>query len=190
MAKILHTSQVGDMEVSGDTFVLCCLHYLCPVTGYSSLLYRGCELMQGHFCLDSQPLCKGYVAPARQKEHHPSIMQGCEWHCERDKKFQCKLSETEPGIVPHSHKHQPCSAHQIPQPHVENKGYLVICFLGKEKVQKQFLNRTASSCTNVVPLSFSSIQYSTEDLRQQADAKLKPHLQLLIFQSLFFSLKI
>lgn len=98
----------GDTEVYGDnSFVLSWLHYLYPVTGYSSLLYRWCELMHGCFCLDSQPLCKVYMAWARQNKRHSSIMQGWEWHCERNIIFQCKLTGTEAGIVPRSHKHQP-----------------------------------------------------------------------------------
>lgn len=150
----------GDTEVYGDNaFVLSWLHYLHPVTGYSSLLYGWCELMHRCFCLDSQPLCKVYMAWARQNKRHSSIMQGCEWHCERDKIFQCKLTGTEAGIVPRSHKHQPSFV---------SLNILSAVFWGRIRSKSSSLNRKASSCTNVVLLSFSSVQYSTEDLGQQS----------------------
>lgn len=50
-------------------------------------------------------------------------------HPKRGKIFQFKLSGTELGIIPRSQDDEPCSAHRFSQPHIENKVYLVACFL-------------------------------------------------------------
>lgn len=107
-------------------------------------------------------------------------------HCMREKIFQFKLSGTKLRIAPRSHNDEPCSAYQISQHYAENKVYLVACFLGQDQVRKGFLNKTISSCINVMLSPFNS--RAQKVMEQQVDAKLNPHIHLLIFwtTTLFF----
>lgn len=108
----------------------------------------------------------------------------------KGKIFQFKLSGTKLRIAPRSHENEPCSAYQISQHYAENKVYLAACFLGKYQVQKSLLNKTVSSCTNVLS-PFNSVHQSTKGNGATNKCKAKPKptspsLDFLSLKVLFF----
>lgn len=142
--------------------------------------------MRGHFCRAAQPLCKVRVAPAPW-DHHPSHGQQ---HPKWGKISHFNLSGTELGTAPRSHDDQPCSAHHISQPRVENHVYLVACLLRQDEIQKGFLHKPVGSCRNVVLLPSNSTHYGTKENGATSRCKAKttpPSLDFLKHN--FFPLK-
>lgn len=90
------------------------------------------------------------------------------------KTFQFKHSGTKLRIAPCSYNDEPCSAYQISQHYAENKVYLAVCFLGQDQFQKDFLNKTVCSRTNVVLSPFSSVHQNTNGNGATSRCKAKP----------------
>lgn len=114
-------------------------------------------------------------SPRASSIQHAVLQAHHGWqHCMRGKIFQFKLSGQnweQHLVLTMMSPVLPIRFHRITQ---KTKCYLAACFLGQDQVRKGFLNKTVSSCTNVVLSPFNSIHQSTKGNRATSRCKAKP----------------